>query len=67
MFEKDRVFYKNEDYTVRFERVDGCERYYIRFHGQTTDTPEQEITIDVFNLYYREFRKPLDKNRNEQA
>jgi len=66
MFEKDRVFYKSEDYTVRFERIGGCERYYLKFHGQTADTPEQEITIDVFMLYYKEFRKPFDKKRNEQ-
>jgi len=66
MFEKDRVFYKNEDYTVRFERSGGCERYFIKFHGQTTDTPEAEITVDVFMLYYQEFKKPFDKKRNEQ-
>jgi len=65
MFNKDRVFYKSEDYTVRFERIGGCERYYIKFHGQF-DSPEQEITIDVFKLYYQEFRKPLEKKRNEQ-
>ena len=66
MFKKDRVFYKSEDYTVRFERSGGCERYYIKFHGQTADSPEQEITIDVFLLYYGDFRKPFDKKRNEQ-
>jgi len=66
MFDKDRVFYKSEDYTVRMERIGGCERYYLKFHGQTADTPEQEITIDVFLMYYKEFRKPLDKKRNEQ-
>ena len=65
MFKKDRVYYKSEDYTVRFERIGGCERYYVKFHGQF-DSPEQEITIDVFKLYYQEFRKPLEKKRNEQ-
>jgi len=65
MFNKDRVYYKSEDYTVRMEKIDGCERYYIKFHGQF-DSPEQEITIDVFTLYYKEFRKPLEKKRNEQ-
>ena len=64
MFDKDRVFYKNEDYTVRMEKIGGCEHYYLKFHGQT-DSPEQEITIDVFKLYYKEFKKPFDKRRNE--
>jgi len=66
MFEKDRVFYKNEDYTVRFERSGGCERYYLKFHGQTTDSSEQEVTVDVFLLYFQEFKKPYDKKRNER-
>ena len=64
MFKKDRVYYKGEDYTVRFERIDGCERYYIKFHSQF-DSPEQEISIDVFKLYYHEFKKPLEKIRDE--
>jgi hypothetical protein len=66
MFDKDRVFYKSEDYTVRMEKIGGCEHYYIKFHGQTADSREEEITLDVFMLYYKEFRKPLDNQRNEQ-
>ena len=66
LFDKDRVFYKSEDYTVRMEKIGGCERFFLKFHGQTTDTPEQEITIEVFKLYYKEFRRSLEKKRNEQ-
>ena len=65
MFDKDRVFYKSEDYTVRMEKIGGCEHYYIKFHSQT-DSQEVEITLDVFKLYYVDFRKPFDKKRNEQ-
>jgi hypothetical protein len=65
MFGKDRVFYKTDDYTVRMEKVGGRERYYIKFHSQT-DSQEQEISIDVFKLYYHEFKKPLDNIRNER-
>lgn len=65
MFDKDRVFYTSEDYTVRMEKIDGCEHYYIKYHGQS-DSPEQEISIDVFKLYYVDFRKVFDKKRNEQ-
>ena len=65
MFDKDRVFYKNEDYTVRMEKIGGCEKYYLQFHGQTNDSAELEITLDVFMLYYKEFKKPFDKKRNE--
>ena len=65
MFKKDRAFYKSEDYTVRMEKIGGCEKYYLKFHSHT-DSREVEITLDVFMLYYREFRKPFDKKLNEQ-
>ena len=65
MFDKDRVFYKSEDYTVRMEKIGSCEHYYLKFHGQTADSREEEITLDVFMLYYGEFKKPFDKKRNE--
>jgi hypothetical protein len=65
MFDKDRVFYKSEDYTVRMEKIGGCEKYYLQFHGQT-ESPELEVALDVFMLYYKEFRKPLDNQRTEQ-
>jgi len=65
MFDKDKVFFKCEDYTVRMERIDGCEKYFIKLHGHS-DMPEQEINADVFMLYYKEFRKPFDKMQNEQ-
>jgi len=66
MFDKDRVFYKSEDYTVRMEKIGGCEKYYLKFHSQTDSSEEIEITVDVFKMYYVDFRKPLDKKRNEQ-
>ena len=61
----NRVFYKNDDYTVSFERIGDCEKYFLKFHGQA-DSEEYEISLAVFNLYYKEFRKPLDNERNEQ-
>jgi len=65
MFKKDRVYYKGEDYTVRFERVDGCERYFLMFHGQK-NSREYEISLEIFKLYYGDFKSPLEKNRDEQ-
>ena len=62
MFDKEEVFYQNEDYTVRMKKIDGIERYYIKFN--MTDSPESEISLDIFMLYYDRFRKPLDKQRN---
>ena len=62
--DKEKAFYKSEDYTARMERIDGCEKYFLKFHGQT-DSAEYEITLDVFKLYYKEFRKPLDNKRTE--
>ena len=62
MFDKEEVFYQNEDYTVRMKKIDGIERYYIKFN--MTDSPENEISFDVFMLYYEGFRKPLDNQRN---
>ena len=64
MFKRDKVFYKNKDYTVRMEKIDGCEKYYLQFHVQGS-SPEHEISLDVFKLYYKDFRKPLDKIRTE--
>ena len=47
------------------EKIGGCERYYLKFHGHNADSQECEINLEVFTLYYKEFRKPLDKKRNE--
>jgi len=49
---------------VRFERSGSRERYFIKFHGQV-DSPEIETSLDVFKLYYKEFKKPLENKRNE--
>jgi len=67
MFEdKEKVFYRSEDYTVRMEKIDGIERYFIKF--DMIDSPEREISLDVFKLYFvgEDTRKPLDKQRNER-
>jgi RNA polymerase sigma-70 factor (ECF subfamily) len=64
MFDKDKIFYGNEDYTVRMEKIDGCERYYLKLHG-VTDSQEDEVSLDVFMLYYKEFNKPFEIQRNE--
>jgi RNA polymerase sigma-70 factor (ECF subfamily) len=47
------------------EKIDGCEKYYIKFHG-LTDSQEYEISLDVFRLYYGEFKNPLEKKRDER-
>ncbi|MCL2776106.1 MAG: hypothetical protein FWD71_22600 [Oscillospiraceae bacterium] len=62
--EKEK-FYKNEDYVVRMKKIDGIEKYFIKFN--MTDSPENEISLDIFNLYFfdDDLRKPLDKQRNE--
>jgi len=65
MFEnKEKAFYNSEDYTVRKDTINGIEKYYIQFHGQT-DSPEYEITLDVYELYYHEFKNTLEKRRDE--
>ena len=58
------MFYKNKDYTVRMEKIGDCEKYYLKFHSQV-DSPEFEISLEIFNLYYRQFNKPLERQRNE--
>jgi hypothetical protein len=59
------MFYKNDDYTVRIENVGGCEKYYIKFHGQSK-SPEVEITYEIFIVYLKEFNKPMERQRNER-
>jgi RNA polymerase sigma-70 factor (ECF subfamily) len=63
--EKEEVFYQNEDYTVRMKKIDGIEKYFIKFN--LTDSPENEISLDIFMLYFqdKDFRKPLDRQRNQ--
>ena len=46
MFKKDRVFFKSNDFTVRFERIDGCEHYYLKFHGQK-GSREYKINLEA--------------------
>lgn len=64
MFMKKKLFYKCEDYTVRMRIIGDCQHYYLKFHGQT-DSPEYEINIDIFKLYYKDFKYDLEKIRNE--
>ena len=63
--DKEEKFYQNEDYLVRMKKIDGIERYFIKFN--MTDSPENEISLDIFMLYFqdKDFRKPLDKQRNQ--
>ena len=59
------MFYKNDDYTVWAESGDDGERYYIKYHGQVV-SDEAEIDYEVFMLYYKEFNKPMERQRNER-
>ena len=66
MFNKDKkkAIFICSDYTVRMEKDGDFERYYLKFHSQD-DSPELEITLDVFKLYYKDFKFILEKNRDE--
>ena len=66
MFNKDKkkAVFICSDYTVRMEKDGDFERYYLKFHSQD-DSPELEITLDVFKLYYKDFKFILEKNRDE--
>ena len=59
------MYYKNSDYTIRMMVLDGCEKYFIKFHSQS-DTQELEISFEMFTLYSKEFNKPLERQRNER-
>jgi hypothetical protein len=43
----------------------GRERYFIQYHG-LDESPEIEISRDIFRLYIAEFNKPMEKRKNEQ-
>ena len=60
------MYYKNSDYTARTEMCDGEQKYFIQFHGQVDDSPVIEVERDIFLLYMQEFRRPLDRQRNER-
>jgi len=64
MFDKEEVFYRNEDYIVRMEKIDGIEKYYIKFN--MINSPESEISHDIFMLYYNKFKKPFENHRKER-
>jgi len=60
------MYYKNSDYTARTEMCDGEQKYFIQFHGQVEASPVIEVERDIFLLYMQEFRRPLDRQRNER-
>jgi len=62
---KSEIYYANEEYTIKMKKIDGADRYFLKFHSQI-DSSEHEITFEIFTLYYTEFRKPLEKQRNEK-
>lgn len=59
------MLYKNMDYTVWMEVIDGRPRHFIKFHSQV-DALELEISQEIFNLYISEFNKPIERQRNEK-
>ena len=59
------MFYKNSDYTIRMVVINGFKRYFIKFHSQD-ESPEQEISLDIFMLYLKEFNKPLERQKTER-
>jgi len=58
------MYYANHDYTIRTKVVDGEQKYFIKFHEQINSS-EIEIELAIFELYYGEFKKPIDRQRNE--
>ena len=59
------MYLKMRDYTVWTKEANGETRYFIKYHGQKV-SPTCEISLDVFVLYFEEFNKPLENQRNEQ-
>lgn len=59
------MYYKNRDYTARTRGPEGGRKYYIQFHG-LTQSPEIEVDQALFQLYLKEFNKPLERQRNER-
>lgn len=59
------MYYKNHDYTVWIEAIEGRERCFIKFNS-LTGSSKIEINRDVFDMYLKEFNKPLERQRNEK-
>ena len=59
------MYYKNHDYTVWMKTSDDHEKYFIKFHSQTNSSII-EIGRDVFDMYLKEFNKPMERQRNEK-
>ena len=58
------IYYQNKDYTVRTEIADDVKRYFIKYHS-VENSPEYEISLEIFALYHKEFNKPLERQQNE--
>jgi len=59
------MYYKNCDYTARSVSCGGVTRYFIEFHGQVENS-KVEVDLEMFLLYTQEFRRPLDRQKNER-
>ena len=59
------MYYKNHDYTVWMKNSDGHVKYFIKYHSQS-NTSIIEISKDVFDMYHKEFKKPMECQRNER-
>jgi len=58
--------YKNSEYTVRAMVNDnGNHQYYIIYHHCDASV-EVEIDASLYELYLKEFRRPMEKQRNER-
>ena len=64
MSDNKEIFYSNEDYTVRIKIINDTKKYFIKFH--MSNSPECEINFDIFNVYLKEFNKPIEIQKNEQ-
>ena len=63
--QKKLRYFKCKDYTVKEKLIDGQMRYYLQFHTQV-DAPIVEINLEYFNAYYGEFKRVLERQRDEK-
>ena len=59
------MYYKNRDYSVWMKTIDSQVKYFIMFHNQTNSSII-EIDKDIFDMYLKEFNKPMERQRNEK-
>ena len=60
------MFYKNDDYKVWSANTNGSEQYFIQFYVQSGKSVVCEINADCFQLYIKEFNKPIERQKNER-